>query len=58
MIRYKTFAILTSLFVFGIFFITASVFGGEAEIKARMKERLPVINDLKAGGIIGENNNG
>lgn len=58
MIRYKTFAILTSLFVFGMFVTTASVFGGEADIKARMEERLPVINDLKAGGIIGENNNG
>lgn len=58
MIRYTRFAILTSLFILGIFFATASVFGGEAEIKERMKERLPVINDLKVDGIIGENNKG
>lgn len=31
---------------------------GEAEIKARMLERLPVINDYKAQGIVGEDNQG
>jgi len=33
-------------------------FAGSKEIKARMKSRLPVINALKADGIIGENNRG
>jgi uncharacterized protein len=28
------------------------------EIKARMKERIPVITELKAKGVIGENNKG
>ena len=33
-------------------------FAGSNAIKARMKARLPVINALKADGIIGENNRG
>ncbi len=33
-------------------------FAGSKEIKARIKARLPVINALKADGIIGENNSG
>ncbi|MBW2491444.1 MAG: YdbL family protein [Deltaproteobacteria bacterium] len=44
---------LTILLISGVL-----VFAGSEEIKARMKERLPVINALKADGIIGENNGG
>ncbi len=36
----------------------ALTFAGSKEIKARIKARLPVINSLKADGIIGENNRG
>lgn len=36
----------------------ALAFAGSNEIKARIKERLPVIDALKADGIIGENNRG
>jgi len=44
---------LTILLISGVL-----VFAGSEEIKARMKARLPVINALKADGIIGENNGG
>ena len=37
---------------------SALAFAGSKEIKTRMKARLPVINALKADGIIGENNKG
>jgi uncharacterized protein YdbL (DUF1318 family) len=37
---------------------TSFAFAGAAEIKARMKERLPLIDQLKAGGIVGEDNKG
>jgi len=36
----------------------ASAFAGSDKIKARMKDRLPVITALKASGVIGENNKG
>ena len=36
----------------------ASAFAGSDKIKARMKERLPVITAFKAEGVIGENNKG
>ena len=45
--------LLSVVLIFG-----ASAFAGSKEIKARMKARLPVINALKAEGIIGENNRG
>jgi uncharacterized protein YdbL (DUF1318 family) len=37
---------------------TVQAFAGAADIKARMKARLPVILDLKARGIVGETNQG
>jgi uncharacterized protein YdbL (DUF1318 family) len=43
--------LLISFFVFG-----ASAFADD--IKARMKKRLPVIKELKAQGIVGEDNKG
>ncbi len=42
--------------VAGVFLFSASAFC--ADIKARMKDRLPRIIELKAAGIIGENNQG
>ncbi|MEE4358098.1 MAG: DUF1318 domain-containing protein [Desulfococcaceae bacterium] len=51
----KTACILLIFFVLGIFFQTAAFAEG---IKERMKNRLPVINDLKDRGVIGENNKG
>jgi uncharacterized protein YdbL (DUF1318 family) len=40
----------------GVFLFSASA--SSADIKARMKDRLPRIIELKAAGIIGENNQG
>jgi uncharacterized protein YdbL (DUF1318 family) len=46
-------------FLLSIILITgASAFAGSDKIKARMKERLPVITALKADGVVGENNKG
>ena len=42
--------------VIGVSFFSASAFC--ADIKARMKDRLPRIIELKAAGIIGENSQG
>ena len=42
--------------VAGVFLFSASAFC--ADIKARMKDRLPRIIELKAAGIVGENNQG
>ena len=47
--------ILTSL-LFGVLMLSALSFADD--IKARIKERLPVIVELKAKGIVGENNKG
>jgi uncharacterized protein YdbL (DUF1318 family) len=38
--------------------VLSSQFAGAANIKERMKQRLPVIKELKTKGIIGENNRG
>ena len=54
----KIFITIISL-ILSITLITgASAFAGSEKIKARMKNRLPVIRALKAEGIIGENNKG
>lgn len=42
--------------VAGVFLFTASAFSGG--IKERMRDRLPRIIELKAAGVIGENNQG
>jgi uncharacterized protein YdbL (DUF1318 family) len=47
--------VLTSLLL-GVLMLSASSFADD--IKARMKERLPIIVELKAKGIVGENNKG
>ena len=51
----KFYAVLTCLLV-AYFAIGAPAFADD--IKARMKQRLPIIIDLKASGIVGENNKG
>jgi len=54
----KNSAIL-SIILFTVFFLSANAFAQSAkELKARMKARLPEINQLKASGIIGEGNDG
>ena len=47
---------LVATLVAGVFFFSASAFCGD--IKARMKDRLPRIIELKAAGIVGENSQG
>ena len=54
--RFKTILITMVVFMTAFFMLSASSFAGG--IKARMKARLPEINNLKAAGIIGENNRG
>lgn len=56
--RTKIFITMISFFLSIILITGASAFAGSEKIKARMKERLPVIKALKAEGIIGENNKG
>jgi len=56
--RTKIFIIMISLLLSVILITGASAFAGSEKIKARMKERLPVIKALKAEGVIGENNKG
>lgn len=47
-----------SLLVLLTFTTEGMCFAGAADIKTRMKERLPTIVQMKAAGIIGENNQG
>jgi hypothetical protein len=56
--RTKIFITMISLLLSVILITGASAFAGSDKIKARMKERLPVIKSLKAEGVIGENNKG
>jgi uncharacterized protein len=48
--------LLGLLAILGILFAAGTLNAGD--IKARMLERLPVIVDLKARGVVGENNQG
>ena len=44
-----------------LFMVTAVAMAGSGwaeDVKARMRERLPVLVDLKARGVVGENNQG
>ena len=56
--RTKFFITMISFFLSIILITGASAFAGSEKIKARMKERLPVIKVLKAEGVVGENNIG
>jgi len=53
--KQKLYKVFTCLLV-GFFVAGPSAFADD--IKARMKKRLPIIVELKAKGIVGENNNG
>ena len=52
----RIFAITISLLLVSFLFSSASAFG--EDIKARMKARRPIIAELKAKGIVGENSKG
>lgn len=52
----KFFKAMTFFFIFTIVAITSVSYA--ADITARMQERLPAIKELKAKGIVGENNKG
>lgn len=49
---------IMALFVLLAFSTKGNCFAGAADIKARMQQRLPTIVQMKAEGIIGENNMG
>ncbi len=48
--------ILTVLFI--VTAVTLAGTGWSEDVKARMRERLPILVDLKARGVVGENNQG
>lgn len=54
----KTRMMLCGIAVIAVMLTGATTAMGQQGIKERMKARLPVINDLKARGIVGENNRG
>jgi len=56
--KYSIFYAIITLFVVFMFNAEADCFAGSDNIKARMQERLPTIVQMKADGIIGENNKG
>ena len=55
MMKFKKFIAVFSVFILGI--LISDVHSADS-IKQRMIDRLPVIKDLKARGIVGENNLG
>jgi uncharacterized protein YdbL (DUF1318 family) len=56
--KYPIFYVIITLFVLLIFNAEANCFAGADDIKVRMQERLPTVVQMKADGIIGENNKG
>ena len=54
--RRKIFSTAVTVIVMSTFLLGFSAVAGE--IKARMKERLPVITELKSQGLVGEDNQG
>jgi uncharacterized protein YdbL (DUF1318 family) len=56
--KYSIIFATIALFVLSVFTTSAMCFAGADDIKARMKDRLPTIVQMKADGIIGENNKG
>ena len=52
----RFYAIIISLLLVSFLFSSASAFG--QDIKARMKARLPIIVELKAKGVVGEDSQG
>ena len=56
--KYPVFYAVIAFFIVFIFSTEADCFAGSGDIKARMQKRLPTIVQMKAEGIIGENNKG
>jgi len=56
--KHSIFYAFIALFVLLIFSAEGMCFAGANDIKARMKERLPSIVQMKTDGLIGENNKG
>ena len=56
--KYSIFYAVIALFALLTFTTEGMCFAGASDIKARMQERLPTIVQMKADGIIGENNKG
>lgn len=56
--KYPMFHVVYTLLVLLTFTTEGLCFAGASDIKARMQERLPTIVQMKADGIIGENNQG
>ena len=54
----RMFLISGFLMILLVWITAGQVMAGADDIKSRMKKRLPVIENLKAKGIIGENNRG
>lgn len=54
--KHKYTVIVNILVLLGVFIFSGQA--GAQDIKERMKQRLPAIVDLKAQGIVGENNQG
>lgn len=55
---FKTCSILCGIALIVAILVGGTAAWGQENIKQRMQQRLPVINALKAKGIIGENNQG
>ena len=56
--KYSVLYAVIALFVLLIFTAQGRCFAGADDIKARMQERLPTIVQMKAEGIVGEDNRG
>ncbi len=54
--KQRTFMTILTFVLIGFFLVGVSAFADD--IKARMKNRLPVIKELKAQGVVGEDNKG
>jgi uncharacterized protein YdbL (DUF1318 family) len=54
--KQRTFMTILTFVLIGIFLVGISA--SADDIKARMKKRLPVLKELKAKGIVGEDNKG
>ncbi len=54
--RQRTFMMILTFMLIGFFVAGVTVFADD--IKTRMKKRLPVLKELKAKGIVGEDNKG
>lgn len=54
--KVKFLKVVMTLFIFATFILISKAYA--EDVKARMQSRLPLIKELKAKGIVGENNKG